>query len=172
MNGAVPPPGFPPATALPQQPTPQFLHQSDMFSVGSIRRVMEDEPSLFWSRMREVGVLDELLDSITVSVDRIRGLYSKRDSSSEEEEFAARRLSGMANLLDLGAVFGEKIRARFLQSALESSLISKELQMAMALQRKDAEQKVRLESAKRRSQVFDAPPMLKTEPEMKKMRLM
>lgn len=93
--------------------------------------------------MREVGVLNELLDSITIAVDRIRSLYSKRDSSSEEEEFgeccysisssydhvaAARRLSGMANLLDLGAVFGDKIRARFMQSALESSLISKELQ--------------------------------------------
>jgi hypothetical protein len=37
--------------------------------------------------MREVGVLDELLDSITVAVDRIRALYSKRDSTSEEEEF-------------------------------------------------------------------------------------
>ena len=37
--------------------------------------------------MREVGVLNELLDSITIAVDRIRSLYSKRDSSSEEEEF-------------------------------------------------------------------------------------
>jgi hypothetical protein len=37
---------------------------------------------------------------------------------------AARRLSGMANLLDLGAIFGEKIRGRFVQS----TLISKELQ--------------------------------------------
>jgi hypothetical protein len=128
--------GFP-AAPIPQLP---YLNDS-MFSVGSIRRVMEEEPQLFWSRMREVGVLDELLNSITVAVERIRALYSKRDSSSEEEEFgkqleinlifpfsAARRLSGMANLLDLGAVFGEKIRGRFVQSALESSLANKELQ--------------------------------------------
>lgn len=45
---------------------------------------------------------------------------------------AARRLSGMANLLDLGAVFGEKIRGRFVQSAL----ISKELQSKFNTTRK------------------------------------
>ncbi|KAI6192035.1 SAND domain and SAND domain-like-containing protein [Aphelenchoides bicaudatus] len=152
---------------LPAQQVPPYLNDS-MFSVGSIRRVMDEEPQLFWSRMREVGVLDELLDSVTMAVDRIRALYSKRDSTSEEEEFAARRLSGMANLLDLGAVFGEKIRGRFVQSAL----ISKELQMAIALQNKDTEQKIKLEAAKRRSQVFDTTPLLKAEPDMKKMRLM
>jgi hypothetical protein len=39
----------------------------------------------------------------------------------------------MANLLDLGAVFGEKIRGRFVQSALESSLANKELQSRVIL---------------------------------------
>ncbi|KAI6173123.1 SAND domain and SAND domain-like-containing protein [Aphelenchoides besseyi] len=164
QNGFAAPPMTQPTAQLP------YLN-NDMFSVGSLRRVMEDEPTLFWSRMREVGILDELLDAITVSVDRIRGMFSKRESTSEEEDLAARRLSGMANLLDLGAVFGEKIRTRFVQSALESSMISKELQLALALQRKEAEQKLKIETAKRRSQVFESP-MLKTEPEIKKMRLM
>jgi hypothetical protein len=87
----------------------------------------------------------------------------------------------MANLLDLGSVFGEKIRGRFVQS----SLMSKELQsklfsisnniflVALALQHtKDAEQKLKLEAAKRRSQVFEAPMRLNSEPDLKKMRLM
>lgn len=72
--------------SMPAQQVPSYFNDS-MFSVGSIRRVMDEEPRLFWSRMREVGVLDELLDSITMAVDRVRSLYTKRDSSSEEEEF-------------------------------------------------------------------------------------
>lgn len=85
------------AFAIPApQPIPPYFNEA-MFSVGSIRRVMDEEPQLFWSRMREVGVLDELLDSITVAVDRIRALYSKRDSTSEEEEFG--EFSALINLM-------------------------------------------------------------------------
>lgn len=72
--------------ALPTQQIPPYLNDS-MFSVGSIRRVMDEEPTLFWRRMKEVGVLDELLGLITMAVDRIHGLYSKRDSTGDEEEF-------------------------------------------------------------------------------------
>ncbi|CAD5234303.1 unnamed protein product [Bursaphelenchus xylophilus] len=138
-----------------QQAQLPYLNENT-FSVASIRKVMEEEPQLFWSKMKDLGCLDEMLDSISLAVDRLRSLYSKRESTSSEEEFAARRLSGMANLLDLGGVFGEKLQARFMQSAFEAPVVNKDVQMVLALQ----------QAAKRHSQAFED-----LKPDLKKIRM-
>ena len=65
---------------------------------------------------------------------------------------AAQKLSALSSVLDLGPVYGEKIHSRYVQTTLESSLITKELH---ELQKKAEEHKLKLENAKRKSQVFD-----------------
>uniref|UniRef100_A0A914CTC8 SAND domain-containing protein n=2 Tax=Acrobeloides nanus TaxID=290746 RepID=A0A914CTC8_9BILA len=116
----------------------------------NIRKIMESKPTLFWSRMRDLGILEDLLNTISIAVEQVKNVYLH--PSPGTEEFAAQRLSGLANVLNLGDVFGEKIHARYVQTTLESSLLSKELH---ELQRKAEEQKRKLENAKRKSEAFD-----------------
>lgn len=72
--------------AFQQVPQMPYINENT-FSVEAIRKVMSDEPQLFWSRMKDLGCLDDLLDLISSAITKIRGLYSKRDSTSQEEEF-------------------------------------------------------------------------------------
>uniref|UniRef100_A0A915CQ71 GMEB1/2/Spe-44-like domain-containing protein n=1 Tax=Ditylenchus dipsaci TaxID=166011 RepID=A0A915CQ71_9BILA len=135
-------------------------------SVGNIKKIMESSPVLFWSRMKELGIVEDLLNILSTTVDQLKHIYLHAGPNTEE--FAAEKLSSLANTLDLGLIYGEKIHGRYVQTTLESSLITKELQ---ELQRKAEEQKRKLETAKRKSQVFDQ--IIKNtdqqqQPEMKK----
>jgi hypothetical protein len=125
-------------------------HEENAFSVNNIRKVMDTNPLTFWSRMRDLGILDDLLGTLSVTVEQVKSLYIH--GSNGTEEFAAQRLSALANVLDLGDIFAQRIHNRYIETTQESNLITKEL---IELQRKAEEQKKRLESAKRKSQVFD-----------------
>ncbi|KAI1716330.1 SAND domain-containing protein [Ditylenchus destructor] len=135
-------------------------------SVGNIKRIMETNPTTFWSKMRELGVLEDLLQILSTTVEQLKHLYLVGGSSTEE--FAAQKLSSLASVLDLGVVFGEKIHSRYVQTTLESNLINKELQ---ELQRKADEHRRKLEHAKRKSQFFDQIIKSTDEPDLKKLHM-
>lgn len=135
------------------------------------------EPTLFWARMRDLGILEDLLKTIGMAVDQVKGVYLHGNPGTEEigrsfslesiqKSLASQRLSGLANALDLGEIFAQKIHSRYVQTTLESSLLSKELHGRvfseflnqapfLDLQRKAEEQKRKLENAKRKSEAFD-----------------
>jgi hypothetical protein len=147
---------------------------------------------MFWSQMRSMGLLDDMLKTLSDTLDKLKQIYLTGGNPVSEEfgnflhtflslyfliKFffsAAQRLSGVALALDLCAHFGEKVHSRYIQATLESTLIRKELLGTLfyiyflksfyynltELQRKQEEQKRKLENAKRKSQVFDQ--LLKT----------
>uniref|UniRef100_A0A183CI46 SAND domain-containing protein n=1 Tax=Globodera pallida TaxID=36090 RepID=A0A183CI46_GLOPA len=140
---------------------------------GNVRKVMEENAGLFWSQMRSMGLLDDLLNTLSTTLERLKHIYVN-GGNAVSEDFAARRLSGVALALDLCTLFSDKIHNRCIQATLETNLITKEL---LELQRKQEEQKRKLESAKRKSQMFE---LLKngnggregeSPPEMKKIHL-
>jgi hypothetical protein len=74
-------------------------------------------------------------------------------------------LSQIAQLLDLGETFNERIHAKRLQTVFESNILSNELKgkkhyitfnNRSELQRKAEEQKRKQEEARRRAQLFDS----------------
>uniref|UniRef100_A0A914GYR9 SAND domain-containing protein n=1 Tax=Globodera rostochiensis TaxID=31243 RepID=A0A914GYR9_GLORO len=140
---------------------------------GNVRKIMEENAGLFWSQMRSMGLLDDLLNTLSTTLERLKHIYVN-GGNAVSEDFAARRLSGVALALDLCTLFSDKIHNRCIQATLETNLITKEL---LELQRKQEEQKRKLESAKRKSQMFE---LLKngngaregeSPPEMKKIHL-
>nr|CAD2175473.1 unnamed protein product [Meloidogyne enterolobii] len=120
-------------------------------NISNIRKSMEENASMFWSQMRNMGLLEDMLKTLSDTLERLKQIYLT-GGNAVSEEFAAQRLSGVAIALDLCSLFGEKIHSRYIQATLESTIISKEL---LELQRKQDEQKRKLENAKRKSQVFD-----------------
>ncbi|KAL3104125.1 hypothetical protein niasHS_002152 [Heterodera schachtii] len=118
---------------------------------ANVRKVMEENSVLFWSQMRSMGLLDDLLNTLSTTLERLKHIYLN-GGNAVSEEFAARRLSGVALALDLCTLFSDKIHNRCIQATLETNLITKEL---LELQRKQEEQKRKLESAKRKSQMFE-----------------
>jgi hypothetical protein len=80
-----------------------------------------------------MGLLEDMLGLMATAIDQIKQLYlhpggAGQNAASSAEEFAARKLSAVALDLDLAAIYGEKIYNRYVQTALESSLLIKELQ--------------------------------------------
>ncbi|KAF7633359.1 SAND domain-containing protein [Meloidogyne graminicola] len=144
---------FPQLQQQQQQKTPlKYSEQSTVISnLTNIRKNMEENSVMFWSQMRNMGLLDDMLKTLSDTLERLKQIYLT-GGNAVSEEFAAKRLSGVALALDLCSLFGEKIHSRYIQATLESTLISKEL---LELQRKQDEQKRKLENAKRKSQVFD-----------------
>uniref|UniRef100_A0A914NFN4 GMEB1/2/Spe-44-like domain-containing protein n=1 Tax=Meloidogyne incognita TaxID=6306 RepID=A0A914NFN4_MELIC len=138
---------------LQQQRTPLKHNEQPaaVTNISNIRKSMEENASMFWSQMRNMGLLEDMLKTLSDTLERLKQIYLT-GGNAVSEEFAAQRLSGVAIALDLCSLFGEKIHSRYIQATLESTLISKEL---LELQRKQDEQKRKLENAKRKSQVFD-----------------
>nr|CAD2172652.1 unnamed protein product [Meloidogyne enterolobii] len=144
------------AAALSQQlqqrtPLKHNEQPAAVTNISNIRKSMEENASMFWSQMRNMGLLEDMLKTLSDTLERLKQIYLT-GGNAVSEEFAAQRLSGVAIALDLCSLFGEKIHSRYIQATLESTLISKEL---LELQRKQDEQKRKLENAKRKSQVFD-----------------
>ncbi|KAL7069965.1 hypothetical protein ACQ4LE_010774 [Meloidogyne hapla] len=138
---------------LQQQRTPLKHNEQPaaVTNISNIRKSMEENATMFWSQMRNMGLLEDMLKTLSDTLERLKQIYLT-GGNAVSEEFAAQRLSGVAIALDLCSLFGEKIHSRYIQATLESTLISKEL---LELQRKQDEQKRKLENAKRKSQVFD-----------------
>uniref|UniRef100_A0A915LPT0 SAND domain-containing protein n=1 Tax=Meloidogyne javanica TaxID=6303 RepID=A0A915LPT0_MELJA len=144
------------AAALSQQlqqrtPLKHNEQPAAVTNISNIRKSMEENASMFWSQMRNMGLLEDMLKTLSDTLERLKQIYLT-GGNAVSEEFAAQRLSGVAIALDLCSLFGEKIHSRYIQATLESTIISKEL---LELQRKQDEQKRKLENAKRKSQVFD-----------------
>uniref|UniRef100_A0A0K0DYD7 SAND domain-containing protein n=1 Tax=Strongyloides stercoralis TaxID=6248 RepID=A0A0K0DYD7_STRER len=87
-----------------------------------VKKVMESSPAEFWIQMKRLGILEDLLNVISVSVENIKRIYLA--GASLNSEYAAIRLSKLASSLDLGDLFGQRIHARYLQTTLESNLLT------------------------------------------------
>uniref|UniRef100_A0A0N4ZE36 SAND domain-containing protein n=1 Tax=Parastrongyloides trichosuri TaxID=131310 RepID=A0A0N4ZE36_PARTI len=94
-----------------------------------IKKVMESSPTEFWMQMKRLGILEDLLNVLSVSVENLKKIYL--NDTSCNNEYAAIRLSKLASSLDLGELFGQRIHARYIQTTLENNLLAN-LQRKMA----------------------------------------
>lgn len=152
---------------------------------GEIKKLMETRPSLFWPRMKEMGLLDDMLATLCSTVDQLRQLYQRGGAEEfgmilplrlhlaelRSTTLAAQKLSQLSSVLDLDFLYADKIHSRYVQTTLESGLFSTEIQgMAWSgfefvtrcqnlpyseLQKKADERVIKLERTKRKSQALD-----------------
>uniref|UniRef100_A0A0N5BXI3 SAND domain-containing protein n=1 Tax=Strongyloides papillosus TaxID=174720 RepID=A0A0N5BXI3_STREA len=101
-----------------------FTHTSGNIrsNFDHVKKVMESSPAEFWIQMKRLGILEDLLNVISVSVENVKRVYLA--GASLNTEYAAIRLSKLASSLDLGDLFGQRIHARYLQTTLESNLLA------------------------------------------------
>uniref|UniRef100_A0AC35TWG1 SAND domain-containing protein n=1 Tax=Rhabditophanes sp. KR3021 TaxID=114890 RepID=A0AC35TWG1_9BILA len=86
-----------------------------------IKKVMESSPTEFWLQMKRLGIIEDLLNILSMTVENVKRIYL--NGTSFADEYAAIRLSKLASSLDLGEMFGQRIHARYIQTTLENNLL-------------------------------------------------
>lgn len=118
-------------------------------SATRVAKAMQNNPVRFWSLMSDLGILDDILEMITNSVEQMRRMINVNPS---QRDLVAERLTRIARALDLEDTIGNRIQAERLQCAIETNFLSSELQ---ELQRKTEESRRKFEEARQKAARFD-----------------
>uniref|UniRef100_A0A9J2PKB4 SAND domain-containing protein n=1 Tax=Ascaris lumbricoides TaxID=6252 RepID=A0A9J2PKB4_ASCLU len=102
------------------------------------------------SRAMQNRIMDDIMEMILNSFDQTRRLANM---GAAQRDVVAERLTRIVCALDLEETVGTRIHAERLQCAVESNLLSNEIQAE--LQRKAEERRRKLEEARRRAARFD-----------------
>jgi hypothetical protein len=121
--------------------TEDILKSGEALTGNALKRIMEQQPTMFWERMRELNLVDDLASHISAAVDQLKGIYCSADPRTDA--FAAQKLASLALSLELTDDFARKIQASFVQTALQQEI-----------QRKAAEEKRKMEE-RRRNQALE-----------------
>ncbi|KHN80508.1 Glucocorticoid modulatory element-binding protein 2 [Toxocara canis] len=120
------------------------------YSAANISHAMQNQPVKFWTMMSDLGIMDDIMEMVLNSLDQTRRLASM---GAAQRDIVAERLTRIVCALDLEETIGTRIHAERLQCAVESNILTNELQAE--LQRKAEESRRKLEEARRRAARFD-----------------
>ena len=121
-------------------------------STTAITKAMQNNPVKFWSLMSDLGILDDILEMITNSVEQTRRLINVNPAQRDLAFSVAERLTRMARALELEDTIGNRIQAERLQCAIETNFLNSELQ---ELQRKTEESRRKFEEVRKKGTRFE-----------------
>uniref|UniRef100_A0A7E4ULL1 SAND domain-containing protein n=1 Tax=Panagrellus redivivus TaxID=6233 RepID=A0A7E4ULL1_PANRE len=118
-------------TPVPQPQEQAFLNNGETLNGPTLKKIMEQQPAMFWERMREMNLFDVFVDEMSRAVEQLKAIQNGG------QHYAAQKLSNVALTLDLSDEFARKIQANYVQTALQAEI-----------QRKAAEEKRMQDAAK------------------------
>uniref|UniRef100_A0A914Y0D4 SAND domain-containing protein n=1 Tax=Panagrolaimus superbus TaxID=310955 RepID=A0A914Y0D4_9BILA len=63
--------------------TEDILRSGEALNGNALKRIMEQQPTMFWERMRELNLVDDLASHISAAVDQLKSIYRSADPRTD-----------------------------------------------------------------------------------------